>query len=262
MTMWTLRPLSLGEVLDTTVGVYRKAFVPLLLVTLATQGLPLLWGLYSASGEVVSEGFTMMVIRWLITLTLGALGSAASTFIVAEAYLGRDLTMGDAFQRSVPFIGRILLTGLFVSLVAFVGLLFLFVPGVIVFCGFLLSTPALVLEDLPGANDAMGRSWRLTSGLRGRIFVVLLVGMLLLFVPVMGIGALSAMLADPYCGGSVRLATEGRGEDRCCPRRPVSPSPPVREEAAGRAPAARRDPGFVPDHDRPNQDPCGLQWTC
>jgi hypothetical protein len=131
----------------------------------------------------------------LLSFVLGAVGSAASTFIVSEIYNGNDLTMEAALQRAVPFIFRILVTGTFVSLVSFVGLIFFIIPGVIAFCGFLLSTPALVLEDLSGANDAMSRSWRLTAGLRGRIFVVLFVGVLLLFVPMVAIGALTAMLS-------------------------------------------------------------------
>ena len=205
MSMWTLRPLSVGEVLDTTVGVYRRAFVPLLLVAVVTQGIPLLWGAYVDSRDAFSERPVLLIARLLTIVILGSIGSAASTFIVAETYLGRSLTMSEALERSLPFIGRILSTGMLVSLVSFVGLIFLVVPGVIAFCGFLLSTPALVLEGLAGANDAMGRSWRLSSGLRGRNFVVLFVGMLLVFVPILAVGALSAILAGG--GGVLGMST-------------------------------------------------------
>jgi len=200
MTTWTLRPLSVGEILDTTVGVYRKAFVPLLLMTIVTQGLPVFWEFYATARSDVSEGFPIVATRWMLSLVLGAVGSAASTFIVSEVYVGGNLTMMEAFQRAVPFIGRILGTGVLTSLVSFLGLIFLIVPGVIAFCGFLLATPALVLEGLPGGAEAMSRAWRLSSGLRGRIFVVLFVGVLLLVVPIAAIGALSAMFAP---GGGI-----------------------------------------------------------
>ena len=41
-----LRPLSLGEVLDVSFGLYRSLFLPLLMVTLVTRALPLVVSVY------------------------------------------------------------------------------------------------------------------------------------------------------------------------------------------------------------------------
>ncbi|MFN8580549.1 MAG: hypothetical protein U0163_06150 [Gemmatimonadaceae bacterium] len=193
MAMRTLRPLSVGEVLDTTVGVYREAFVPLFLLSIVTQIVPQLLAVYQ-SDDLLSAGFTSLLLRLVIGAVLGAVGSAASTFVVAETYLGRSLTMGDALQQALPFIGRILSVALLVSLVTFLGFVLLIVPGVIAFCGLLLSTPALVIEGLPSARTAMSRSWALTTGLRGRVFVILFVGFLLLWLPMIAVSGVSSML--------------------------------------------------------------------
>ena len=41
-----LRPLSLGEILDVSFGVYRELFAPLLIVTAVTRAIPLCLSIY------------------------------------------------------------------------------------------------------------------------------------------------------------------------------------------------------------------------
>lgn len=75
--------------------------------------------------------------------------------------------------RLLPLAGAALLTGLAIL----GGTLLLVVPGIIVGCGMALAIPALVSERL-GPVEAIRRSWALTRGHRGAIFlagVVLLV---------------------------------------------------------------------------------------
>jgi hypothetical protein len=172
----------------------------LLLLALVTQGIPLLWGSFQTIQDVFAAGFASLMLRLVLVMMLGAIGSAASTFVVSETYLGRSLTMSDALRRALPFIGRILLTGVSIGLLGMLGFICLIVPGFIVVCGFLLATPALVLEGLPSANAALARSWKLTTGLRGRIFVILFVGALLIYLPLMAVSALSAAVTG---GGDV-----------------------------------------------------------
>ena len=74
------------------------------------------------------------------------------------------------------------------------GLLLLIVPGIIMICALIVTTPALVLENIPSATGAMGRSWQLTRGFRGRIFGAIVVAFVLIAVPTIALGALVGLL--------------------------------------------------------------------
>jgi hypothetical protein len=211
-----IRPMSVGEVLDTSFGIYRRLFVPLAVVAVLTQAVPTVWALYDAArGADMTANMSLLLVRLTVTFVLSSIGAAASTFIVSESYLGRSLSAGDALQRAVPFIGRLLalslLTWLLVagqlvvaSVIAAVGLaivgpiaasLFLLaLPGVaVVLTGLILGTPAMVIENQPRATVAMSRSWALTRGSRLRIFGVILVAIVLMMVPWIALGSVGAM---------------------------------------------------------------------
>jgi hypothetical protein len=189
MLVPVLRPLSLGEVLDTSFGIYRRLFVPLLSISVITQIVPLALGVYVESAGGVAQAPALWMLSVGLTVVLGAVGTAASTFVVADTYLGASLTPQEAFLRSTPFMGRLIGTSLLVSLLMGLGFMLLIVPGVILTCGLLLTPSALVLEDISGGPAAMGRSWELTKGFRGKIFGALLVAFVLLLVPGIALGA-------------------------------------------------------------------------
>ncbi|MEO7962749.1 MAG: hypothetical protein ABIT38_02435, partial [Gemmatimonadaceae bacterium] len=113
-----------------------------------------------------------------------------STFLVAETYLGAGLTWQEAFLRSTPFMGRLIGASLLISFVISFGLILLIIPGIIIGCGLLLTTPAIVLENIPRATDAMGRSWALSRGFRRKIFGAIFVSLVLLILPGIALGIL------------------------------------------------------------------------
>jgi hypothetical protein len=125
----------------------------------------------------------LYLLAMVASLILGQVGIAASTFIVAEAYLGGSITPRDAFNRAAPFVGRLVLAALASSLVFFVGLLLLIVPGIIFICALAVTAPALVLENQPTATAGMGRSWSLTKGFRGKVFGAYLVAFFIILLP-------------------------------------------------------------------------------
>lgn len=199
----TLRALSLGELLDASFGLYRRLFVPLVFVSVATQTVPLALSIYvEASG-----GTLELPLLWALTVVLAVIlsqiGVAASTFLVAEAYLGGSLTPQEAFKRATPFLGRLIAAAFLSALLYAMGLLLLIVPGVIMICALIVTAPALVLEDLPTATSGMGRSWQLTKGFRSRIFGAIFVAFLLIAIPAIALGALSGLAAGPSEQASV-----------------------------------------------------------
>jgi hypothetical protein len=225
VTTPTLRPLSLGEVLDTSLALYRRCFRRLLGVSFATQAVPwvLVGFLDAAGGFLLHPG--LYVVQVLIAVVLAVLGTAASTFIVSEYYLGRSISTRQALRTASGFLGRLitlsLATGLVVGcgfvapviplmLLLFIGN-FMFGGGgssaavlsgaVVVFGamigllvgatllgGLIIGTPALVLENLPDAPNAMRRSWALSRGYRRKLLGAYVLGFLVLLVPTVAIG--------------------------------------------------------------------------
>lgn len=188
-----LRPLSLGEVLDTSLGIYRQQFTALLIISILTQSAPLALSVYvEASGGLLQQP-ALWTLSMGLALVLGSVGTAASTFVVANAYLGTAITWQDAFLRSTPFMGRLIGTSMLVSLVVGVGFVVFVIPGMILLSGLVLASPALVLEDLPGGTPAMARSWALSRDFRRRILAALLVAVVLLLIPGVALGSLAAV---------------------------------------------------------------------
>ncbi|MBK8005313.1 MAG: hypothetical protein IPK12_15630 [Gemmatimonadetes bacterium] len=202
-----LKPLSLGEVLDISFGLYRTLFTPLFLVTLATRAVPLLIEVYvEASGGLLAQPL-LYAVNLVLNVVLGAVAAAASTFVIAENYLGRPLTAGAAFARSTPFIGRLILVALLSTLLLGFGMLLLVIPFFILLPGLVLATPALVLEDLPGAVDALGRAWSLSRGFRFRVFVAMMVVFTLIVIPFIALGMF--MVSQGTLEATTALNSEG-----------------------------------------------------
>ncbi len=196
MTPPVLRPLMLGEILDVAFGLYRSLFLPLLVVTLVTSALPVVLSVYIESAGGALLNLPMYFLNLLLNAVLGAIASAAATFVVSDSYMGRAISARDAFARATPFIGRLIVLGVLMSLVIGIGLVCVIIPGVILFTGLALSTPALVIEGLPSANAAMGRSWALTRGFRGKLFWVLVTVLVLILLPTIALGGFAAASGD------------------------------------------------------------------
>jgi hypothetical protein len=189
-----LRPLSIGEVLDVSFGLYRSLFAPLLTVAAVCQLLPMAMAVYiGATGEALVN-LPMTFFYWALAVVMSSLGVAASTFIVSDAYLGRETTATVALGRAVSLLGRLIVISLLTSLLIGIGLVLLIVPGVILLAGLILSTVTAVLEGTPTATGAMGRSWELTRGFRGKVLLTMVVAFLFLVVPSFAIGGLATLL--------------------------------------------------------------------
>lgn len=197
-----LRPLSLGEVLDVAFGLYRRLFVPLLVITIATRVLPAAVEVYvqSAGGLQAAPGFWLL--NLLLSAVLSGLAAGASTFVVSEYVLGRSLTAGQALARTVPYLWPLVVLAVGTGLVVFLGFLLFVIPGLIVLSGLALGTPALVLEGLSGI-EAMGRSWSLTRGYRRKVFWAVATAGLLVYLPGLALGG---YLAGAKGGVAVSLA--------------------------------------------------------
>jgi len=197
-----LRPLSVGEILDTSFTLYRRHFGALATVAVVCTGVPLVLRLFleAGGGLFTNVSFSLLYLLSLVVLNLVATG--ATVFIVSESYLGRPLSAREALGRATPYMGRILVSSLLMALVVGLGFLLLIVPGVMLGVGLALAIPAVVLEPGTSARGALSRSWELTRGSRWRIFGLGVTLLVLLYVPLAAITGLFA-LAMPQGPGAV-----------------------------------------------------------
>lgn len=169
--------------------------------------------------------FALWGLVWGVLYSAGLLMlTAASIRVISDYYLGREPQFGESLQYGVGKIVPLFLVGLGKGLLLFLlailcgvavavtgaagglALLLVFfeVIGAIwlflyVACGYMVTTPVVVLETLSSSFDAFGRSWELTKGARGRIFglvfVASLISSLLPSLVLSAVGALVAQLA-------------------------------------------------------------------
>jgi hypothetical protein len=194
MATYQLRALSVGEILDTAFAVYREHFATLMVIAIVCQGVPSLLGTYVE----VAGGIVMHPGLWFGAMVLSGLGgliaAGAMVRVISEVYLGYPPSVGEALRYALSRAGRLFVAGLAKYLIIMLAALLLFVPGIIVACGYAVVAQAVVLEDLPAATDALKRSWFLTRGHRWKAFGLGVVLFLLLGLPAMVLGALVAFL--------------------------------------------------------------------
>ena len=194
MTPPILRPLSVGEILDTSFSLYRRHFGALATVALVCTGVPLLLRLFLEAGGGLFTNVTLFALYVISLVVLSLVAMGATVFIVSESYLGRPISAREALRRSTPYIGRILVCSLLMAVVVGLGFLFFVIPGFILGVGLALAIPAVVIEPRTSASAALSRSWELTRGARWRIFGLGLTLLVLLYVPVVAVTGLFAVL--------------------------------------------------------------------
>jgi len=191
MAQYELRPMSTGEILDGALGIYRARFAVLVSIAVVTQGLPTVLNAYTE----VSGGVLLRPGYWFLAMVLGVLGgllAAGSTvWVISEAYLGREASVGDALSYALSRAGSLFVAGVVKYLLVFVGIVLFIVPGIIVLCGLSVVSQIVVLEQLSG-TAAVGRSWELTKGYRGKAFALGIVVLLLFYLPIFGFGIAAA----------------------------------------------------------------------
>ena len=111
----------------------------------------------------------------------------SKTLLIILLYLAAVLAV-----MLLYFMGKILGPGVG-GLMAFLGIVTAAWFVIWVACAYGMTTPIVVLEDLPSSFDAFGRSWDLTRGARGKIAgTVIVTSLISQFLPAIVIAAISA----------------------------------------------------------------------
>jgi len=195
--------MDFGEILDGSLMIYRRHFGLFLKLSMAALSVPLVLLVYFGLQAVaLLQQNPLRAVLYLLPVGLvyyvAALVLTAGTIrVISDSYLGREPQLRDALALGWSKIWPLTAVGfgkgivlmliiLGVSVVAGVGATLvkgagalLIVELVFVACGYGVTTPVVVLEDLRSSFDAFGRSWELTRGFKWKVLWLAVVAVLL-----------------------------------------------------------------------------------
>jgi len=160
------RPLGVGDVLDVAMKVYRHN-ARLLFRTAGTAYLPAVLVfvvalvLVSSSKQSVRIAIVSLLIVVLVVGSLWAV--AACTKALSEIYLGHAPAPRAVLTHALRRLPVLIAAGVLIAIGTIVGFIALIVPGIWLIGVWIMTTPAVVIDEL-GPFAALNRSRNLVSG--------------------------------------------------------------------------------------------------
>lgn len=206
----SLRPLSTGELLDKTFTLYRQNF-PLFFGISALPQLGVLVALMAMSTVFRSQpsaqtassamttailGLVTVLVYLLAVLIAGGINQAATTFAVSSLYLQEPTGVKAAYSRVRGLVWRSVNVVLSVGIRIVGGLLLFVVPGIIMLRRYSLSVPVAVLENVK-TRAALKRSRQLSEGSGGRVLLVYVLMLALIWAVSLGAGWMLRLIFTP-----------------------------------------------------------------
>jgi hypothetical protein len=197
----SLRPLAIGEILDTALTIYRQRAATMIravvLVVAPVQVLSAIVNLsapddFAPTDTSVGTGvetvdFELSTFLGFLAATLGVallgmiasqLATAACLKSVSSAYLSGDPDWKESLRFARDHIWSLIWLSILYSLGLGVGFLLCLAPGIYLYGAWAVATPVLLIEGARGSK-ALGRSRRLVKGRWGPSFLVLVIGFFL-----------------------------------------------------------------------------------
>jgi hypothetical protein len=224
-----LRPLSVGEIIDVAVKIWRRQFVTLAkIVFVVVAPVQILSALVAASvsngggietvdvsGNTAVDGgrlaafiagmFTAQVLSGLAFL----ISSAAVLRAVSVAYLGGTPDWRDSLRAATSRLGSLIWLAFLMAGGLFLGALALFFPFIWLGVSWSVSFPALIAEEQRGTG-ALRRSFNLVRGRWWSVFGALFLAFLLQFFMGLVIGLPLGILtanSDSASAGALIIGT-------------------------------------------------------
>ncbi|MFZ9668538.1 MAG: hypothetical protein ACO3CR_01615 [Solirubrobacterales bacterium] len=185
--------LDIGGVFSRTGDIYKQAFGTVWVVALILfVPVIILNALFGDSG-------------WLLGLIVGVIQLIAGVWFAGtmvkvvedvEADGVVDASVGELLGLVWPRLVSLILLGIVVGVLVTLGLILLIIPGIILTLMWIVSTPAMMVED-KGVFDSMSRSSELTKGNRMRVLgvgLLLIVAYIVIFLVISLLAAISPIL--------------------------------------------------------------------
>lgn len=191
----SLRARTTTEIVDAAFTLYRRdfqqyimigaiAYSPMIVITLLTQ-------------SVTGTGQTLVVVGVsIIGLIIATIVGAAVTRMGADVYLGGHADVGRTVSAVLPQVPMLIVGALITMLMVVPGLILLIVPGVYLATRLFAISQIIVLEKL-GPVEAVTRSFALTKGRAGHVFLTLLLLYGLYFALSFGVTLAVALFGSP-----------------------------------------------------------------
>lgn len=178
-----LRPLSLGELLDRCFFLYRKNFLLFVGITALPHLVLLAFQLVGVGVQrSIGPGWNILwfLATYVLTLGVTAASQGATVIAVSHVHLERPITIAESFAGIRGRIFSLAMIMIGYGIAVGIGFLLLIIPGIILGLMWALTIPVAVLEDT-GLRDSVNRSAELTKGSRGRVFVIYVLFLVLLY---------------------------------------------------------------------------------
>jgi hypothetical protein len=197
---YEVRAMSFAEILDAgfrllrdhfvlLVGISAALYVPVTLFQSAMESL--------ATEQTPGMLFATGALGVLLFALVSPLVNVAITFALGEVYLGREVSIGDAFRKGLPILMPVLGTSLLAGLAVAGAMLLLVIPGIWVGLGLVVLSQVMVLEGRFG-TAAISRSLELMKGQRLRALGIGIV--IAILSAVLGFGVQIALGFIPIVG--------------------------------------------------------------
>jgi hypothetical protein len=178
----TRENFDIGRVIQRTMALVGRNFVPFFVLALVLTGLPsLILQLAmptdpTAIQQAPGVYFTSILIGALVSVATAVILQGTLTRASVDDLSGKGVQLGAAVSNAVALILPLVGLGLLVGLGVAVGFIALVVPGIFLLLCWMVASPVMVVERL-GVTASMQRSMQLTQGHRWAIL-----GLIALFV--------------------------------------------------------------------------------
>lgn len=210
-----LRPRSVTEIIDASVSLLRQHYLELVTATalftipwliiqlLQRNALAANFQTAPTALFAARPSGSLLLAILVSALILGPLASATTVVIVADNYLGREVTIANALARAFSRIVPVAITGILQGIAIAIGFVLLFIPGFFCIAWFFSAVNVIMVEG-KGPTDAMGRARFLAKGSVGRILGALFLSFLLVWVVSLVIQfALTGILSAVHVGAGL-----------------------------------------------------------
>lgn len=240
MALPALRPLSFGEILDGAFTLYRRNFVMFAVTALLPTAAIMIAFLVLGGGYVAAmtsgDPSAMLGAAFGGLMLVGVIATAAVlvmwgglTHEAAQAYTGQPTSVGDGMRAgarsALPLLGSMILAGIGLVVIVFVlgfvsailipvfaamgsavavlGSLLVVLAvmaGYLCFIALLFAVVPAIVVERAGPLEALERSVTLARGALGRVIGLMLVTILITYLPILAVMAVTggfAQMANP-----------------------------------------------------------------
>jgi hypothetical protein len=212
----SLRPLGVGEVLDTAIKLYSRnavtmwkmvgvVVVPLAVLQILVLAASLPSGAFVHDGTLYTSAGTLSApaLGTLAQSVLGLLAilvvNGALALCLVDSYVGHPLSWSRSLQAAFSRLGALLWLAIIFAIAIVIAFILIILPGIWLSVAWALAVPALMVEGI-GAVAALRRSFRLVRHRWWATFGALFVATIMLFVVLFLVGLIFGALSGSSLG--------------------------------------------------------------